>query len=307
MARRRRQRGEDVDGVVLVDKPAGLTSRDVSERCRRAWNAKKAGHTGTLDPMATGLLVVCLGTATRFVPYLTGLDKAYEAVLLLGYATSTDDAEGEPLGPPVPVEAGAVRAASAALRSMEGSLSQVPPRVSAIKVDGKRSHERARSGEEFELAPRDVQIHDVAVGEPEGARVPFAAHVSKGTFIRSMARDAGEAAGCGGHLAALRRTRVGALDVTDAVPLERLEQDASARDGALRTPFEALAHLAMVDVDADATRRLSTGQRPRLALAEPPGTVVRVRDEASGAFVGLAVVESCEQGTRLRAERLNPT
>lgn len=311
MGRRRRAKGAPIHGVVLVDKPEGLTSRDVAEACRRAYGAQRAGHTGTLDPMATGLLVVCLGDATRFVPFLTGLDKAYDATIQLGFATTTDDREGEPLDAPVEVTPRALEAATSALEGMQGTFQQVPPRVSAIKVDGRRSYDRAREGEAFELPARPVTVHTLNLLGTEPTRLRVHVSVSKGTFIRSIARDVGAAAGCGGHLATLRRTSVGAVDVSDAHALSALVDDDTVRARALLSPFAALAHLPAMAVDASACSRLRFGQRPQIVGADaatPTGTIVRVTDTSNGEFLGLAEVEAIEEGgTRLRAVRLNPT
>lgn len=261
--------------------------------------------------MATGLLVVCLGDATRFVPYLTGLDKAYEATVQLGFATTTDDREGEALNAPVAVTAAMVDLAASAMLNMVGTFEQVPPRVSAIKVDGRRSYDRAREGEVFELPARPVTIHALNVLEagPSWLRIHVA--VSKGTFIRSIARDAGNLAGCGGHLEALRRTTVGAVDVSAATPLAAIVEDASVRDECLMSPFSALGHLPAFALDEAGCARLRFGQRPTLDGSVPVpaiGSIVRVVAIESGAFLGLAEVEATEDdAARLRVIRLNPT
>jgi len=261
--------------------------------------------------MATGLLVVCLGDATRFVPYLTGLDKSYEATVQLGFATTTDDREGEALHEPVAVTAAMVDQAAGAMRGMVGTFEQTPPRVSAIKVDGRRSYDRAREGEVFELPARPVTIHalDVLETGPTWLRIHVA--VSKGTFIRSIARDAGSVAGCGAHLQALRRTTVGAVDVGAATPLATLVEDASIRDAALMSPFSALGHLPALALDEAGCARLRFGQRPTLDDRVPVpaiGSIVRVVAMESGSFLGLAEVEATEDdAVRLRVIRLNPT
>lgn len=226
-----------MDGIVLVDKPAGWTSFDVVAKVRgilknnlanetRASDTirrkrVKVGHTGTLDPLATGLLVLCIGNATKKVPMLTGLDKTYEAEIRLGASSTTDDAEGlitvRGLNlRPEPEQVLAVVAAHF------GSQMQVPPRYSAIKVGGKRAYDLARKGRDVKLAPRRVTIYDIRHVRYEWPRLRFECDVSSGTYIRSLARDIGEALGMGGYLTSLRRTRVGAYSVKEAIPAEEL-------------------------------------------------------------------------------------
>lgn len=217
------------DGLLVVDKPAGLTSHAIVARVRKAMSTRKVGHAGTLDPMATGVLVLGVGRATRLLTMLTGADKSYAATIRLGWATTTDDAEGELLGRSR--DAGGITAESVADRisAFTGAISQVPSTISAIKVDGKRAHARARAGEEVVLAARQVlvsrfeltsQIRPSVDGSVE---CDVVVDCSSGTYIRALARDLGEVLGVGGHLTALRRTRVGPFTLDDAVSLEGVE------------------------------------------------------------------------------------
>lgn len=274
-------------GILLVDKPGGLTSHDVVARTRRAYGTRKVGHAGTLDPMATGLLVIGIEGATRLLTYIVGADKTYEATIRLGAATSTDDAEGEITR----------RADPAALRTIEdaaidtgvaaltGAISQVPSAVSAIKVDGRRAYDRVRAGEDVVLEPREVVVSRFDVVERRRAEgvidLDVVVDCSSGTYIRSLARDLGAALGVGGHLTALRRTRVGPFDVHDAVPID-------AMDGApVLTPGQAAARvLPVLSVTPDEARDLRhgkrlTGQAPRLdgplaAAIEDDGELVGI-------------------------------
>ncbi|MCL2489139.1 MAG: tRNA pseudouridine(55) synthase TruB [Propionibacteriaceae bacterium] len=219
-----------LDGLVVIDKPTGMTSQQAVNRVKhRLANeagvpAKKlkAGHAGTLDPMATGVLVVGLGRATRLLGFILGHDKQYRATIRLGQATTTDDAEGEPLGPPIAAAGVTDAAISAGVAELTGDIQQVPSAVSAIKVDGKRAYTLARAGQQFELASRSVTVSCFEVLARRDA-APFVdldvvVDCSSGTYIRALARDLGQKLGVGGHLTALRRTRVGAFDVEAAVP-----------------------------------------------------------------------------------------
>lgn len=216
------------DGLVLIDKPSGWTSHDVVARTRRLAGTKKVGHAGTLDPMATGLLVLGVNKATRLLTYLVGADKTYTATIRLGQSTNTDDAEGDVTSAPgtAGVDAAAL---AAAIRDLTGPIDQVPSAVSAIKVDGKRAYARVRAGEQVALQARPVRIHSFdATGSPQHATaddgtavvdLPVRIECSSGTYIRALARDLGTALGTGGHLTALRRTRVGVFDIAAAQEL----------------------------------------------------------------------------------------
>jgi tRNA pseudouridine55 synthase len=217
-----------LDGVLVVDKPAGPTSHDVVERVRRELRVRRAGHTGTLDPFATGVLPVCLGKATRLARFLTEGEKAYRATVRLGVATTTDDRTGEPLGPARAVRAdrAAVERAAAAL---VGELRQVPPAYSAKRVEGERLYDLARRGVVVERAAVPVTVHALQVVSCEGGQVELDVRCSAGTYVRALARDLGEALGTGGHLTALRRTASGGFSLADAVAWDALDDRAAAR------------------------------------------------------------------------------
>ena len=216
-------------GILLVDKPGGVTSHDVVARARRALGTRKVGHAGTLDPMATGLLILGVDSSTRLLTYLVGLGKQYTATIRLGQSSTTDDAEGE-LSPPVDAT-GLTRASlDRAIAALTGDISQIPSTFSAIKVDGRRSYERARSGEAVSLAARQVTVSRFEVLS-ERRSGPFldldvVVECSSGTYIRALARDVGATLGVGGHLTALRRTRVGSFGLGEAHTLERLADSA---------------------------------------------------------------------------------
>ena len=219
------------DGLLIVDKPAGWTSHDVVARARRICGTRKVGHAGTLDPMATGVLVLGVNRATRLLTFLVGCDKTYTATIRLGEATVTDDAEGELT---IATDASGVtrEAIGAGARSLTGPIQQVPSSVSAIKVRGERAYHRVRQGEDVQLSARPVTVHrlDVLDVRPLGAvvDVDIEVEVSSGTYVRALARDLGAALGVGGHLTALRRTRVGRFDIVDAHDLESLASGNSA-------------------------------------------------------------------------------
>jgi tRNA pseudouridine55 synthase len=257
------------NGILLVDKPAGMTSHGVVARARRALGTRKVGHAGTLDPMATGLLVLGIGPATRLLTYVVGADKTYEATIRLGRSSSTDDAEGELSDLVSPERLATLDDASigAAALPLTGDILQRPSAVSAIKVDGQRAYARVRAGEEVELAARPVRVSRFAL-EPArhtaaGVDVDATIDCSSGTYIRALARDLGDALGVGGHLTALRRTRVGPLEVSEAVDLE---DDLSA---ALRPPAELAGRLfPVITFDAEDAVALSHGKRVRVAAAD---------------------------------------
>jgi len=258
-------------GILLVDKPQGITSHDVVSRMRRLAGTRKIGHAGTLDPMATGLLVLGVDGATRLLHYLVGLDKEYLATIRLGWNTSTDDAEGEPLAA---ASADVVIAATeAAIRTaivpFTGEIEQVPSAVSAIKVDGKRAYQRVRDGETVELAARRVTV---SAFEPIAFRagddhvdVEVRVECSSGTYIRALARDLAAALGTGGHLTALRRTRIGQFSVTEASALEDFDVAAS-----LMSPADA-ARRALPVVELSASQAVDLGHGKRIDLADVGG------------------------------------
>ncbi|MDR0347733.1 MAG: tRNA pseudouridine(55) synthase TruB, partial [Coriobacteriales bacterium] len=223
MAKARRG-ATDLCGIIAVDKPAGITSHDVVDRLRRITGEGRIGHAGTLDPAATGLLLVCVGPATRLSDALMAREKTYEARVIFGTATDTDDAEGTPIATAeVPAELADVDFAKGVLAGFVGLQQQKPPHFSARKKNGKKAYELARAGKPVELEPRDVTIYELRLIAATATYWDIEARVSKGTYIRALARDLGEAVGSRAHLGALRRTRVGALSVEAAHTLEELQ------------------------------------------------------------------------------------
>jgi tRNA pseudouridine55 synthase len=216
-----------VDGVLLVDKPAGPTSHDVVERVRRALGERRVGHTGTLDPFATGLLALCVGRATRLARFLSAGDKVYLASVRLGFATTTDDLTGEPLSPASPARP-ARAALEAALASLVGTFDQLPPAFSARHVGGRRSHELARRGETVARTATPVTVHSLRLLSHEDEVVRLEVRCSPGTYVRALARDLGERLGTGGHLVALRRTRSGPFDLGRALAGDDLARAAES-------------------------------------------------------------------------------
>jgi len=248
-------------GLVVVDKPGGLTSHDVVGRVRRLAGTRKVGHAGTLDPMATGVLVVGVGRATRLLGHLVLTEKSYDATVRLGVTTTTDDAEGEVVRTsPVQLDEAAVREVLAGFR---GEIDQVPSAVSAVKVGGKRAYQRVREGEAVELAPRRVTIHDLTVHSVRGDRVDLSVRCSSGTYVRAIARDAGELLGVGGHLTALRRTAVGPFDLARARTLEDLESTFAV------VPLAEAARSAFPCVDLDDGQAADVRYGRRLAVRLP--------------------------------------
>ncbi|RBY82188.1 tRNA pseudouridine(55) synthase TruB [Geodermatophilus sp. TF02-6] len=254
-------------GLLLVDKPGGTTSHDVVARARRALSVRRVGHAGTLDPMATGLLVLGVGSATRLLGYLGGHDKTYEATIRLGRSTVTDDREGQ-----VVTTASAAHlddaAVAAALTAQTGPLLQVPSSVSAVKVAGRRAYDRVRAGEEVVLEPRTVTVHRLDVHRvtrptPDLVDVDVTVVCTAGTYVRSIARDAGAALGVGGHLTALRRTASGPFPVAQAAPVEEAAAALAAGGGtgALSLTGAARAVFPERSLTADEARALGHGQR----------------------------------------------
>ena len=279
-----------LDGVLLLDKALGLSSNHALQAARRLYNAEKAGHTGTLDPLATGLLPLCFGEATKFAGELLNADKRYVATVQLGVTTDTADAEGAVLlRRPVDVSRPDVEAV---LASFLGEIDQVPPMYSALKRDGKPLYEYARAGIEVERTARRVTIYGMHLLDDDclvDHRFVFEVRCSKGTYVRTLAADIGECLGCGAHLAALRRTGIGTLDVAQAQSMATLEAlTAYDRDALLLAPDSLLASLAEARLDMVDAARLRHGQAVRWAADE--GTRLRVYDAERG-FIGV-----CSQG-----------
>ena len=287
-----------LDGLLVVDKPVGLTSHDVVARVRRMAFTRRVGHTGTLDPMATGVLVLCLGKATRLIPYIEeaggAAAKEYEAAIRFGFETTTDDAEGDPRGEPVSSAALDSASVTAALEAFVGEFEQIPPAFCAKKVAGERAYAIARRGGEVEMKASTVQVGMARLLGLDGeiARVRFAC--SRGTYIRSLARDLGRKLGVGGHLAALRRTRSGQASLDQAVPLGDLTPKNLFRF--LKPMVSILPAWPLLSVGEGevADLRLGRAVNAPLTPAAPAGRV-RVCNAASS-LVALAVCD----GARLR-------
>jgi len=301
----RRRKGDAVSGWICLDKPYDLTSTHAVSRVRRAFNAQKAGHAGTLDPLATGILPIALGEATKTVPFLVDADKAYRFTIAWGRSTATCDREGEVIASsdvrPTLAEV------EAALPAFVGEISQVPPAYSAIKVDGERAYDLARAGEIVELAPRQVTVHSARVAEvPDADHVTLEIECGKGTYVRAIARDLAERLGACGHVSELRRTRVGRFDEASAVTLEILEDlGHKARQSELLLPVEtALDDIPELAVTAEDAFRLKQGRPIVLVPRQVEAMKARLKpgSRTVSAMAGGVIVALCE----MRAGRLEP-
>lgn len=286
----------DRSGLVVIDKPAGMTSHDVVAQLRRVYGTRRVGHSGTLDPMATGVLVVGVERGTKFLAHVVTHDKRYEATVRLGQATVTDDCEGKVLTTAAAELLHGERAISdaaitEALAAQRGVIMQRPTKVSSIKINGRRAHELVREGVEFEIPAREVTVFELSIGKiTRGTTdagvayidVPIAVHCSSGTYIRAIARDVGEALGVGGHLTTLRRTSVGPFDIAEARPLEALKNAPQA---------ELTLSLDEAMVRCFPTREISAGEAQKLAIGqwlEPIGnSEVYAAQTADGRAVAL--------------------
>ena len=289
-APRTRVQRRPVHGVLLLDKPLGLSSNQALQKAKWLLRAEKAGHTGTLDPLATGLLPLCFGAATKFGQLQLDADKTYEATLRLGVKTSTADAEGDVVETRAVPSIDVVRLEAVAMH-FTGAIRQVPPMHSALKKDGKPLYEYARAGEEVEREPRDVVIHSLALQTLDSTTLKLVATVSKGTYIRTLGEDIGEALGCGGHLASLRRTASGGIPVARCVTLEALEAMDEGERLAQLLPAESLVvdHTRVTLPGNDAARFLS-GLRRRGEWTDAERVAVFSPD----AFIGTAHVKAGE-------------
>lgn len=277
-----------VDGLLLLDKPRGLTSNRALQTAKRLLRACKAGHTGSLDPIATGLLPLCFGEATKLSRFLLDADKRYSAVFRLGIATATHDSEGEVTG--VRPVAASHAAVQRALAAFTGEMEQIPPMYSALKHGGRPLYELARAGIAVERAPRRVRVHELTLRRFEGDRLEVEIACSKGTYIRSLAHDIGEYLECGAHVSELRRLAVGALTVEDAVTLEMLARQATPDEcaQALRPMDAMLAAIPGVRLTALAAHYLRRGQPVSVRHGEAPGWVRLYDDEQR--FLGMGQV-----------------
>ncbi|MCU0773945.1 MAG: tRNA pseudouridine(55) synthase TruB [Ideonella sp.] len=290
----RERRWRPVHGVLLLDKPIGLSSQTALQRARRLLRAEKAGHTGTLDPLATGLLPLCFGAATKFSQAVLDADKGYRATVQFGVATDSGDAEGQVVSQ---VDAGAAQVPRDVLRRalerLTGDIDQVPPMHSALKRDGRPLYAYARAGVALDLPPRRVRIHALDIADPQDQEVSdrwtLDVHCSKGTYVRSLARDLGLAIGCGAHLAGLRRTAAAPFSLADAVTLEALEALDDDERAACLLPVEApIAAWPSVRLPQAEAQRFAQGLRRR--LAHPDTAQVRVYGPRDREFLGVGRV-----------------
>ena len=292
-----------VNGVLLLDKPEGLSSNTALQKARRLYNAEKAGHTGVLDPLATGLLPVCFGEATKFAQYLLDADKAYTATLKLGEASSTGDAEGEIIA--------TARADisltefQTACQALTGDIRQVPPMFSALKHEGKPLYEYARKGIVIERKARDITVYAIDITEFDAPKAVISVRCSKGTYIRTLSEDIAKHIGTFAHLTALRRTETAGFTIRESYTLDALAELNETDRDALLLPCDALVrHLPKIELNDRAVAMLKCGQRPQFTeniSAEQP---IRVYDR-SGTFIGL--VEYQKEIGRLKALRLMNT
>lgn len=284
-------------GLLIVDKPAGLTSHDVVARCRKLFKTRRVGHAGTLDPMATGVLVLGIERATKLLGLLALTTKSYTATIRLGQSTTTDDAEGEVTGG-APAHEIEDEAWQAVVKTLTGTISQVPATVSAIKVDGQRAHKRVRDGEEVVIPAREVTVDrfDVLATRVDGEFLDLDVEVdcTSGTYIRALARDLGAALGVGGHLTALRRTRVGPFGLEGARTLEELEEKPEVNlpiDEAVRVAFP------LREIDAEESEAISQGRwltpigmKGVYGVVEPGGNVIALLKEEGRRAASVMVV-----------------
>jgi len=296
----RKRKGRDISGWLVVDKPAGISSNAVVNKVRWAMEAKKAGHAGTLDPEATGVLAVALGEATKTVPYVTDALKAYRFTVRLGQATNTDDTEGEVVAEsdlrPSDAEI------TAALPAFTGDIQQVPPKFSAVKIDGERAYKLARDDEEFEIAARPLWVEELEmVARPDPDHAVLEMVCGKGGYVRSIARDLGAALGCHGHVQALRRIWSGPFDAEDGVSMALIEELARTGelDAYLRPLEEGLAELPELHTTADGAARLQNGN-PGLVLTSD----AEYGDEAWASFDGKAVAVGIYKAGELHPHRV---
>ena len=292
-----------VNGVLLLDKPEGLSSNTALQKARRLYNAEKAGHTGVLDPLATGLLPVCFGEATKFAQYLLDADKAYTATLKLGEASSTGDAEGEIIA--TARTDISLAEFQTACQALTGNIRQVPPMFSALKHEGKPLYEYARKGIVIERKPRDITIYAIDITEFDAPKAVIDVRCSKGTYIRTLSEDIAKHIGTFAHLTALRRTETAGFTIRESYTLDALAELNETDRDALLLPCDALVrHLPKIELNDRAVAMLKCGQRPQFTeniSAEQP---IRVYDR-SGTFIGL--VEYQKEIGRLKALRLMNT
>ena len=286
-----------ISGALVVDKPVGMTSHDVVQAIRNGTGLRRAGHTGTLDPRASGVLVILVGPAVRLSEYVSASDKRYQAIIRLGGSTDTFDAEGmvTPTVDPVNVTEAQFEEA---LKTFVGEIEQTPPPYSAVKVQGRKAYEMAREGEEVELAPRKITVHHLEVLEWTPPEVVIDVHCSSGTYVRSLANDLGVMLGCGAYLVGLRRTKSGRFSLRDAVPLRKLQEAFTAGNWYqyLIPAAEALGFWTAVELSPDEVEDVRHGHRVKV-VGEPEETKVR-GVSTQGELVALMEIVINEDGTR---------
>lgn len=271
----RRKKGDKIDGVLMLDKPVGLSSNTALQKARRALNAQKAGHTGTLDPFASGLLPLCFGEATKFSADLLHADKEYVASIKFGETTTTADVEGEIIGTrPVDFTEEQLHKA---LGSLTGEIDQIPPMYSALKKDGVRLYELARQGQEIVREPRRVTVYELELLSFNKPEAVVRVKCSKGTYVRVLGEDIGKILGCGAHLTALRRTKIADIDISEAVSLKDFEEaDIAQRLDMLDPPDRLLSQLEPIELKEELAVRFLHGQSIRITRSENSEKKVKV-------------------------------
>lgn len=286
-----------ISGVLVVDKPVGMTSHDVVEAIRRGTGIRRAGHTGTLDPRASGVLVILIGPAVRLSEYVSASDKRYQAIIRLGSSTDTFDADGKFVRSDQPVNV-TEEQFEKILKNFEGEIEQTPPPFSAVKVGGRRAYDMARQGEEVDLAPRKIQVHHLEVLEWAPPEVVVDVHCSSGTYVRSLANDMGNALGTGAYLVGLRRTKSGRFSLRDATPLRKLQEAFTAGNWYqyLIPAAEALGDWTAVELNPDDVEEVRHGHRVKAAVGVPQPELVR-GVSAAGELIALMIPATGEDGS----------
>ena len=287
-----------ISGILVVDKPVGMTSHDVVEVIRKGTNIRRAGHTGTLDPRATGVLVVLVGPAVRLSEFVSAADKRYQAIIKLGGATDTYDADGRQTGQPAFAPVNVTESQfDEVLQRFVGEIEQTPPPFSAVKVHGRKAYEMARAGEEVELAPRKINVYHLEVLEWAPPEVVIDVHCSSGTYVRSLANDLGKQLGCGAYLVGLRRTKSGRFTLREATPLRKLQEAFVTGNWYqyLIPAAEALAEWTAVELTPDQVEDVKHGHRVPAAPDAKPGLVRGV--SMAGELIAIMDLTASEDGT----------
>lgn len=291
-------------GLLLVDKPSGITSHDVVDRIRRAADMRRIGHTGTLDPAATGLLILCLGKATRLSEHLTGLDKTYEGIMRLGIVTDSHDLDCS-VQQENPVPGLSLEAIQAAAAPFTGEIDQIPPMVSAVKIGGERLYRKARKGEVVERPPRRVMVHEFTMLSCNLPDIALRVRCSSGTYVRTLCHDVGAALGCGAALAALRRTAVGRFDVSQALPVDAFTTPETVTERLI--PIDEALDLPAVFVRNSSQSLIAEGSSLGISDLREPCAVqsgwVQIKS-AKGKLLALGMAEATLVGARIHPKRV---